>query len=38
MTKGELKTQLKMGIKFISSKYSNETRTMHSKSENIKKI
>ena len=32
---GEWKIQLTMQINFISSKYSGETRTMHTKSENI---
>ena len=34
-TQGEWKIQLTMDINFISSKDSNETRTMHTKSENI---
>ena len=32
---GEWKIQLTMSIKFISSKNSNETRIMHTKSDNI---
>ena len=32
---GEWKIQLTMSIKFISSKDSNETRIMHTKSDNI---
>ena len=34
-TQGEWKIQLTMAINFISSKDSNETRTMHTKSNNI---
>ena len=34
-TQGELKIQLTTTINFMSSKNSNETRTMHSKSNNI---
>ena len=34
-TQGEWKTQLTIGINFISSKDSNETHTMHTKSDNI---
>ena len=37
-TKGEWKIQLTMAINFISSKDSDETRTMHTKSDNIKII
>ena len=32
---GEWKIQLTMAINFISSKYSNETPTIHRKSDNI---
>ena len=35
-TQGEWKIQLTMTINFISSKDSNETCTMHTKSDNIK--
>ena len=35
-TQSEWKIQLTMAINFISSKDSNETRTMHTKSNNIK--
>ena len=35
MTQGEWKIQLTMVINFISSKGSNETRTMLTKSDNI---
>ena len=34
-TQGEWKAQLTIGINFISSKDSNETHTMHTKSGNI---
>ena len=34
-TQGEWKIQLIIAINFISSKDSNETRTMHTKSDNI---
>ena len=34
-TKGEWKIQLTMEVNFISSKDSNQTRTMHTKSGNI---
>ena len=34
-TQGEWKIQLTVAINFMSSKYSNETRTMHSNSDNI---
>ena len=34
-TQSELKIQLKMAINFISSKDSDETRTMYTKSNNI---
>ena len=34
-TKREWKIQLTISINFISSKDSNETRTMHTKSHNI---
>ena len=34
-TSSEWKTQLTMAIKFISSKHSDETRTMHTKSNNV---
>ena len=34
-TQGEWKTQLTAAINFISSKFSNETRTIHSNSDNI---
>ena len=34
-TQGEWKIHLKIAINFISSKNSDETRTMHSKSDNI---
>ena len=34
-TQGEWKTQLTIGISFISSKDSNETHTMNTKSDNI---
>ena len=34
-TQGEWKIQLKMEINFISSKDSNETRAMHTKTDNI---
>ena len=34
-TQGEWKIQLTMLINIISSKYSNEIRTMHTKSHNI---
>ena len=34
-TKGEWKIQLSMTINFISSKDTNETRVMHSKTDNI---
>ena len=34
-TQGEWKIQVTMAIIFISSKGSNETRTMHTKSNNI---
>ena len=34
-TQGECKIQLKMKINFISSKDSNETRTMYTTSDNI---
>ena len=34
-SQGERKIQLKMIINFISSKDCNETRTMHTKSDNI---
>ena len=33
---GEWKTQLAIAINFFSSEDSNETRTMHSKRDNIK--
>ena len=35
---GEWKIQLTMSINFISSKYSDETRSMHTKSDNIEVI
>ena len=34
-TEGEQKTQLSMEINFVSAKDSDETRTMHTKSDNI---
>ena len=34
-TQGEWKIQLTMAINFVSSKGSNETRSMHTKSDNI---
>ena len=34
-TQGEWKIQLTMSIKFMSSKDSEETRTMHTKSHNV---
>ena len=34
-TSNEMKIQLAMAINFISSKDSNETRTMHTKSNNV---
>ena len=34
-TEGEQKTQLSMEINFVSSKDSDEIRTMHTKSDNI---